>query len=636
MVERVLWSAKHLSLSIGRQVLFDDIALGICEGERIGLVGRNGTGKSTLLRVIAGTQSVATGSEFAAVRDLRIATLPQDCDLDPQRTIRENVSDGAADFHAVLSEYETARPDSRRHDELEHLISLHNLWSLEAEIDSILGRLNLTDPDRLTGTLSGGEKRRVALARAVVADPDLLLLDEPTNHLDVETIGWIEDFLATFKGACFFITHDRAFLDHLSTRILELDNGKLYSYTGSYADFLAEKAEREYAEDQMESKRRKFLRSEVEWVRRSPKARLRRNLGRLRRYEETAAISAPERMGEIELVIPAPGRLGNKIIELADVTMGFDGRKLFENFSFEFTAGRKIGIVGPNGAGKTTLLRLLTGELQPNFGTVSIAPTVEFNYIDQGRVKLDQEKTVFEEISEGVETISLGTEKVSVWGYLRRFLFEDDRINTQIKYLSGGEKARLALAKQMKHGGNFLILDEPTNDLDLSSLRMLEEALCHFSGCLVLVSHDRFFLNRICDGIFAFEAGGITYSPGDFDYYMEKRAQKQAQPNPSTIAEKRKSNSTAAPATSPLKKAPTKLSYKEQKELDGMEQAIEEADAKISEYEALFSSPDFFAKHGKEINTLQAELEAAKLELERLYARWDELETKKQQLNESK
>ena len=467
------------------------------------------------------------------------------------------------------------------------------------------------------------------LARTIIGEPDLLLLDEPTNHLDVETIAGIEEFLAGYRGACLFVTHDRCFLDRIATRIIELDNGKFFSCEGSYADFLAAKEEREYAEDQAEARRRSFLRREIEWVRRSPKARLRRNLGRLKRYDEIAAQSAPVRTGQIELIIPKASHLGNKVVDMKNVTFSRGGRTILRDFSFEFTAAHKIGVVGPNGAGKTTLLKLMTRQLQPDSGEVFIAPTVEFNYIDQARVALNPERTVCEEIGEGHQFVNLGDERISIWGYLKRFMFEDERINTQVKQLSGGERARLTLAKILKGGGNFLILDEPTNDLDLITLRILEEALIDYDGCLVVVSHDRYFLNRVCNHIIAFEPdGSVTTTVGDYEYYASKRAERLAAQQK---AEKKEAAKPKASVPAAPKNPPKKLSYKEERELESLEAKIAETEARIGEIEALFSAPDFFTLHGKESPALQKELEDKRAALDGFYARWEELESKKEQ-----
>ncbi len=629
MADKILFVAEELKLNIGRQTIFDGASLSLYDGERVALVGRNGCGKSTLLRIIAGQEAPSEGT-LAPARSLRVAVLPQDFELDESRSIRENIRDGLHYFEELHRRYTALPPTSGEHEALEHELTLHDAWNLDTKLDTVIGKLALPPAESPIAALSGGEKRRIALARAIVAEPDLLLLDEPTNHLDVSTIEWIEEFLGGYRGSCLFVTHDRYFLDRLATRILELDNGKIYSYTGSYADFLAAKADREAIEDIAEHKRRKFLRDEIEWVRRSPKARLRRNVGRLKNFEAIAAESGPTRTGDIELVIPPAPRLGNQTVMLKGVGMNFGGRQLFRDFDFEFQAGCKIGIVGPNGIGKSTLLRLITGGSAPQQGEVKIAPTVEFNYVDQSRLVLDPAKTVAEEIGEGLSYVQLGPEKISIWGYLKRFLFEDERINTRVELLSGGEKARLTLAKILKQGGNFLILDEPTNDLDLSTLRLLEEALESFDGCLVVVSHDRYFLNRVCDGILAFEPDGtLFYTPGDYDYSLEKRRERASRIAAAAAPPKAAPKPAAAPAASSAVGSGKKLTYSEQLELGKLDGLIEAAEARVAELETLFAAPDFFAVHGNRIAELTAELDAAKAEVERLYARWEDLESRR-------
>ncbi len=621
-MSRVIFSVDGLSFSIGTQQLLDDTGMTVHEGERIALVGRNGAGKSTFLRIITGEEIISKGKIIYA-KDLRMNFLKQDFSLDESRTVYENIHDGLEYFIKLLHKYETLPLNSSRHAKLEQEINKHNAWNPEQRMKEIMTRLNTPEPDRKCSSLSGGEKRRVALARTVVSEPDLLLLDEPTNHLDTETINWIEDYLASYRGTCVFITHDRYFLDRVATRVMELDNGKLYSYDGSYAAFLEGKAEREYREDSKDAKRRKFLRSEIDWVSRSPKARLRRNLGRLKRFNEAAAETNVQRVGDIDLVIPDASRLGNKVVELKDVSLQFDGVTYIPKFNFEFESGCKIGIVGRNGTGKTSLLKIITGQLQPSAGVAEIASTVEFNYVDQGRLKLNPELTVFEEIGEGSETVNLGGESIGIWSYLKRFLFEDERIKTQVKYLSGGEKARLILAKILKKGGNFLILDEPTNDLDLSTLRLLEEALEQYKGCVIVVSHDRYFLNRVCSGIIAFEGDAkVEYTLGDYDYYLEKRMERDK-----TICKKVSKELTPTPAL-PAQKA-KKLSYKEQRELDSMEDHVMELENKIERIETIFADPDFFTKYGDRSASLQNELAELKKQLEKSYARWERLENKK-------
>ncbi len=615
----VLFAAEDLSLSVGRQILYNKTDFAISTGEKVALIGRNGCGKSTLLKIITGMELPAEGSRLTRMRNLRCAELPQNFEPDDQRTIAENVRSGLQFIYQMLEKYESLPVNSSEHIDIEHFLDLNDAWLPEVRLNTILDKLHLTEvADKKCSNLSGGEKRRVALARAIISAPDLLLLDEPTNHLDVNTIEWIEEFLNTTSTACLFVTHDRCFLDRVATRIVELDHGKFYSYTGSYADFLAAKADRELKEDIFEAKRQHFLRSEIDWVRRSPKARLKRNMGRMKRFEEISNIAKPLRDSDMELLIPSPPRLGNKTVDLKNISKSFGDRKIIDDFSFEFLPGARIGLVGPNGIGKSTLVKIISGELQPDTGSCTIASTVQFNLIDQNRTTLDEEKSVAEEISEGLEYVYSGSEKITVWTYLKRFLFEDERIKTKIKYLSGGEKARIALAKILKNGGNFLILDEPTNDLDLSSLRLLEEALASFPGCLLLVSHDRYFLNRICTGILSFDHNGkIFYTPGDYDYALDKRREREARNTPAIPVKK---SPPPAPATQAEK--PEKLSYKEQKELDGIEDAIIAAEEKVAELEAIFSSPDFFAKYGSQTSELQKQLDSARSTVEYLYSRW--------------
>jgi len=624
MATKVLWQAAGLMLNIGRQTIFAAADIAVHEGEKVAMVGRNGCGKTTLLKVITGEQEVAEGT-ISITRNVRIAELPQEFELDPAQTVGDCVMSGAALLAGWLNEYST-NPAPARHEELEHLLNLHDGWNLVAKRDDLAQRLHLPPLERTCESLSGGEKRRVALARALMASPDLLLLDEPTNHLDVETITWIEDFLANFKGACLFVTHDRYFLDRIATRVVELCNGKFYSCPGSYADFLATKADREYAEDQMEAKRNKFLRLEVDWVRRSPKARLRRNLGRLRRFNELAAVNGPKREGSMELVIPPAFYLGNKVVDAIDLKCAFGDNVLFQHLDFEFTPGRKIGIVGPNGTGKTTLVKMLTGQLKPAGGQVKIADTVNFNYIDQNRVVLNEELTVAEELGEGGESVFLGDEKISIWGYLKRFLFEDERINTQIKYLSGGERSRLALAKVLKNGGNFLVLDEPTNDLDLTSLRLLEEAIVNYDGCVVVVSHDRYFLNRVCDGIIALPGnGGWFYNLGDYDAYVQKLAAVQSAEAEKNVESKSKMSAAPPEKTPPPPPTRIKMNNKQQRRLAELEERIPVMEARIKEIETLFSAADFFANYGAQAADLQREMDETRNELEDISMEWLEL-----------
>ena len=627
MSDQPLWSGEKLVLSIGRQVIFDEADMYIGAGERVALIGRNGGGKSTLLKIVAGLEKPSSGN-ISVAKGCRIACMPQDPVFESDKTAGEAVAEGLKYFEELLETYNRQSPHSAAALELEHKINYHQAWTYENKLEAMIDKLGI-DPAKPCSQLSGGEMRRVLLARTLISEPDLLLLDEPTNHLDVGTVSWIENFLASYRGACLFVTHDRYFLDRIANRIVELSNGKFFSCVGSYADFLEAKEAHEYAEDAEADKREKFLRLEIDWVRRSPKARLRRNLGRLRRFEELSAIDRPKRMGNVELIIPAPSRLGNKVVELEEVSFGFPGKPLIQDLTCEFPQGSKTGIIGPNGIGKTTLLKLITGSLAPQKGRIHIADTVEFNYIDQTRISLDPESTVAEAVAGDSDSVNLGSDKISIWGYLKRFLFEDERINTKVKYLSGGEKARLLLAIVLKQGGNFLILDEPTNDLDLPTLRVLEEALVHYSAPVIVVSHDRYFLNRVCNRIISFDpADGVVIQEGDYDYFAFKQAQKKASQKVETVPVKK--TVPAAPEAPPRQSR--KLSYKEQKELDGMEEAVLEKETEISAIEAEFTAPDFYTTRAKDAPILQARLDAAQAELDALYSRWEELENKRASL----
>lgn len=615
---KVLWTGDDLHFSIGRDTLLKGAFFSIMDGERVALVGRNGSGKSTLLRIINGQEKLDSGTVTQA-KDLRVSFMPQDFDWTSEKTVREVVREGLAIFENALKEYERTGQGGA-------FLDLHNAWNLENKLDIMLEKLALPEAKAFS-CLSGGERRRALLARAIIGEPELLLLDEPTNHLDVNAVAGIENFLASYRGACLLVTHDRYFLDRVATRIVELDHGKMYSVDGSYADFLEAKAEREYNEDVLEQKRKAFLRREIEWVRRSPKARLKRNLGREKRYYEIAAQTGPERSADMELVIPPPSRLGNKVVALKNISLTLGGKKLLDDFSCEFTAKHKVGIVGSNGAGKSSLLKLVTGERLPDSGEVEVAQTVQFNLIDQNREVLDPEKTVLQEVGAGKEHIQFGSERLTVWTYLKRFLFTDERIKTQVKYLSGGEKARLALAKELKNGGNFLILDEPTNDLDLPTLRILEEALAAYDSTILVVSHDRYFLNRVCNHILAFdEPGHPAMDVGDYDYYASRR--KAAAP----VAEPEKKKETPAPAPSPKKNSAKKLSYIEDRELTALENEIPELEDEIANLEARFSNPVSFTDPVREMKELTVQIETRKAELEKKYARWEELSEKLENL----
>jgi ATP-binding cassette subfamily F protein uup len=610
-------SATELTVRYGPHTVLDRATIAINEGERIGLVGRNGCGKSTFLRIAAG-ELQPDGGFFTRRRDLITGWLPQAFTLDEERTVEDNIRAGAAPVLALIEEYENTPPESARSatllDHIQHLDG----WMLDQRVEILADHLHAPDRDRLVANLSGGEKRRVALCRALLARPDFLILDEPTNHLDTESIEWLEDFLTRYPGACLFVTHDRYFLDRIATRIIELARGTFLSHDGNYSDFLLSKANRSATEEETERKRQRFLKKELEWVRKGPRARRTKSVDRIERYFEEAGKEGPEQELDVELVIPPAPKLANRVIELREVGMEVNGRVLFDGLSLDLAAGQRLGIVGRNGVGKTTLIRVLLGELQPTSGEVEIGTRTIINYVDQNRLALSDEKTVWEEVGEDQEHVRLGEETISLRAYLRRFLFTEDRINTKIGQLSGGERSRVTLAKILKRGGNVIVLDEPTNDLDLATLRMLEEALLYFQGSVILVSHDRWFLNRVCTHTLAFEPGGVIgYHAGNYDYYLEKRQPVSALTQP-----------VAAPvkAASARKEKARKLSYKETRELETIEATILAAEQEVAAMQESFSDPEFFKKHGHEWETLEAKLDAAKARIPKLYARWEELE----------
>jgi ATP-binding cassette subfamily F protein uup len=621
-------SATNVTVRYGERAILDAATLAIDEGQRIGLVGRNGCGKTTFLKLLAGMQSPDSG-DVTRRRGLVVSYLPQDFMLDPALDVRGNVRAGAKHVLDLIAEFESLPADTKRHEELEHRIQSLEGWTLDSRIETALSHLNCPAGDRDIATLSGGEKRRVALARAIVSRPDFLMLDEPTNHLDPESIEWVAEFLENFGGTFLVVTHDRYFLDRVVTRMVELCDGKFWWHDGNYTDYLLDKAERQAADAVIEHKRQMFLKKELAWVRQGPRAQRSKQKNRFERYYETAAQDGPAVEEDMELVIPPPPQLGNRTVELANLGMELGGRRLFSGFSFTFENGQRLGVCGRNGLGKTTLLRIILGQLAPTDGTVKVGPLTTFNYVDQSRLQLDDERTVLDEASDGTEFVIWGEARISVRSYLKRFLFADDRIATQVRKLSGGERSRLLLAKILKAGGNFLILDEPTNDLDLPTLRVLEEALIAFPGVVCVVSHDRYFLNRVCTDILAFEGDGkIHHSAGDYDYYLEKkeRAEKDAARQSAAVISLNKSAARSRIAAAPKTAKPRKLSFKEARELEGMEAQIHAVEAEVARIEGLFADPEFFRKHATRVNQLTADLDAAKKNVAVLYARWEELE----------
>jgi len=625
-----LIAATDIVVRYNDRTVIDKATLGIQEGDRIGLVGRNGCGKTTFLKILAGLQHPDSG-EVTSRRDLVVSYLPQDFMLDETKNVYDNIRDGASHVLKLIAEFESLPHDSKRHEHLEHRIHALDGWTVDRRIEIAMDHLNCPAADREIKSLSGGEKRRVAMCRAIVSQPDFLMLDEPTNHLDPESIEWVAEFLENFGGTFLVITHDRYFLDRVASTILELYDGSFFSHAGNYTDYLLAKAERQEADATIEHKRQMFLKKELAWVRQGPRAQRSKQKDRFERYYDTAAQAGPMIEEDVELVIPPPPQLGNRTIEVANLGMTIAGKRLFSGFNYTFENGHRIGVCGRNGLGKSTLLKIIIGQLQPTEGSVKTGQLTNFNYVDQGRLQLNENRTVLDEVADGTEFVQWGDAKISVRSYLKRFLFSDDRITTLVKKLSGGERSRLLLARILKCGGNFLILDEPTNDLDLPTLRVLEEALIAFPGVVCVVSHDRYFLNRVCTDILAFEGDGkIAHSVGDYDYYLEKKkkaADLAAKAEAAVVALNKAAAAKAEAAAKPVKKG--KMSFKETQELAGMETKIHEVEAEIARIEGLFATPDFHRNHAVQSKQLVVDLEKHRENLTQLFARWEELEALK-------
>jgi len=615
-----LFSANELRLAYGHQTLLDGVTVAISAGEKVGLVGRNGCGKTSLLKILA-NENQADSGETSARRGLRVGYLPQEFELDPALSVYDNIAAGAADVATAVTRYENGDGSESELADLLTLIEHTDGWNLDARIKALSNALFTPPLESETGPLSGGEKRRVALCSALASQPDLLLLDEPTNHLDSESIRWLEDFLKTYTGAVIFVTHDRYFLNVIATRIIEISDGKAYSHPGNYTAFLESKAARQEIAENTEKKRQKFLKDELKWVKAGVKARTTKSRSRLDAFYEVKDQDAPVREGEIDLLIPPPPRLGNTIVDLEDVSITLGDRTLFRSVNLSLEEGQCTGIVGKNGVGKSTLLKICLQQLEPTSGKAILGKQVKINYIDQSRMQLDGTGSLLDEISDGNEKIEFGDEILGARAYLRRFLFSDERINERVDLLSGGERARLMLAKVLKTGGNLIVLDEPTNDLDLQSLRMLEEALAAFPGTILVVSHDRYFLDRICDQIVAFEDDGVKVSPGNFSYYLEKR---QAREN-AARAQATAANRAAKKRASEKKDKPRKLTMAEAKELETLEGKVMEADDAVTTLQEKLSSPEVQTNF-EQIPVIMAELEAAKKVADGLINRWEFLE----------
>ena len=524
-----------------KQVL-REIYLGFYFGAKIGVLGLNGSGKSSLLRIIAGVDQNYTG-EITRSKGYSVGLLEQEPQLDPDKTVKEIVEEGKKELVAMLHEYDAvsnkmgeASPDElekllEKQAQLQEKIEAANGWELENVLELAMDALRCPPPDAKIGVLSGGEKRRVALCRLMIQEPDILLLDEPTNHLDAESVQWLEQHLQQYKGTVIAVTHDRYFLDNVAGWILELDRGHGIPFQGNYTSWLEQKQVRLEKEEKAESKRRKSLEHELEWIRMSPKARQSKGKARLNRYEELVNQKQDEQAADLEIYIPPGPRLGDVVVECAGVSKAYGDKVLYENVNFSLPKGGIVGVIGPNGAGKTTMFRMIIGKEKPDAGTIKIGETVTLGYVDQDR-SLDPNKSVYDIISEGHETIMLGKTEVNARAYCARFNFAGTDQQKKVKDISGGERNRVHLARMLKEGANLIILDEPTNDLDINTLRALEEGLERFAGCAVISSHDRWFLDRIATHIMAFEGDSkVVWFEGNYSEYdadRKKRLGKEA------------------------------------------------------------------------------------------------------------
>ena len=605
---------RLIDLTIGFRdpPLLDEVNCQIETGQRIGLLGRNGAGKSTLMRLIAGELPPDHGQVWKGA-GTAVAMLPQDVPRDLAGTIEQVVRQGLG----------TPQDEAA-------------VWQGEQDLRRLLGQMDL-DPEREVASLSSGMKRRVLLAKAIVSQPDMLLLDEPTNHLDIDAIGWLEEFLLKWNKTILFVTHDRAFLRRLATRILEIDRGRIFDWSCDYDTFLQRKEQVLAAEEKQEALFDKKLAQEEVWIRQGIKARRTRNEGRVRALQELRKVRSQRRdkLGVAKVAISTGQRSGALVAEAEEVSFAYDNRTIVEGFSTSIMRGDKIGIIGPNGAGKTTLLRLLLGQLQPQSGHVRLGTNLQVAYFDQLRGQLDEQKTVQENLGAGGDTLTINGRSRHVLGYLQDFLFSPERARTQVKFLSGGERNRLLLARLFARPANVLVLDEPTNDLDAETLELLESQLVEFPGTILLVSHDREFLNNVVTSTIVFEEGSVREYVGGYDDWLSQRSAAvapaaksgAAQPaaRPAESSPKTTSSQAAPPQAAPSRSS-RKLSYGEKRELDALPARIESLEQQIEELQQNMGQREFYQQPAEKIADQQATLKALGDELTQAYARWEILE----------
>jgi ATP-binding cassette subfamily F protein uup len=626
-----------ISLAYGHVPLLDHADLVLEPGERVGLIGRNGTGKSSLLKVIAGDAHADDGKVWVQP-GLRLAYVPQEPALNPDETVFEAVAAGLGpvrqlllDYHAVT--HALGEPDAdydtllARMQTLQSELEAHNGWHAKAQIEQTISLLSLPEDARI-GELSGGLKKRTALARALVMEPELLLLDEPTNHLDLGAIEWLEGLLKGFGGSVMFITHDRRFLDNVANRIVELDRGILATFNGNFTDYQVKKAELLEIEAQQAGKFDKFLAQEEVWIRKGVEARRTRNEGRVRRLEALRLSRAArrERAGKVNFSLEAGERSGKLVAELTDVSKSFGGKTVIRDFSCIIQRGDKVGLIGPNGIGKSTLLKMILGELAPDSGEVRLGTKLAPAYFDQFRTQLDEEKTLSDTISPGADFVEINGERKHIISYLGDFLFSPARARSPVKSLSGGERNRLLLARLFSRPANILVLDEPTNDLDIETLELLESLLQEYDGTVLLVSHDRVFLDNVVTQVIAFEGDGklVEYVGGYEDWVQAKARREASKQSPAQMQV-----SKAVPVKATKRETKSKLSFNETRELESLPEKIEALEQEQGEITARLGDADLYRKNPQEFKRLNTRFAEIEVDHVLAMARWEELEAKK-------
>ena len=634
-------TVQDLHKSYGSRVVFDGVSFAVAEGEKVGFIGVNGSGKSTLFRIVAGEEGHEKGT-LAFRRDIRVGYLSQEPRFEPGDTILTAAASGRPDLLEAISQYHDIAARLARGDgDVERLLARQESaagriealggWDYEHRMESLLTRLDVDRWERPVEGLSGGEQKRVALARVLLQQPELLLMDEPTNHLDADTTAWLEEHLREYPGAVMLITHDRYFLDRIVTRMVEVSRGELTPYPGGYTEYLEAKAERMERMAVEEQKRNRLLTQELAWVRRSPSARTGKQQARINRLDDLQAEQREKRLPQrstVEITANAVPHLGRTVLNLHNVSKRYGDKVLFRGFSTILQAGERVGIIGPNGAGKTTLLRVIMGQEEPDSGQVELGKNTRIAYFDQRREELDPAATVYESVS-SQDWVEVGGQRTHLRSYLETFLFTPEQQRQPVRSLSGGERNRVLLARLFLQDANLLILDEPTNDLDLVTLQVLESVLADWPGCVLLVTHDRFFLDKVATGLIAFEGNGeLRRHAGGYDLYRRLKEQREAEDAARRTPERPRGGPDPREAERAARKAsaPRKLSYKEQKELEGMEEAILTAEAEKEELGARLADPSFYAAAPDEVARVTAAYREAEARVDALYARWAELE----------